>query len=126
MNTTPNPRATKKSRGEEPELPLLLLPPPPPLSSPPLVDVGKESEVGVGVEEENPVEEDAIVGSDEALVRVLEACLTWYSNVRATRLANSWPSRVMTTILAQMFGENNSISFGEVDDDSGGARRMLP
>lgn len=78
VKTTPKPKATKKRRGEEPELP----PPPPPLPlplSPVLVDVGIGSEVKVGEVEEKPVEEgarlDDAVGSDAALVSVLETCL---------------------------------------------------
>lgn len=120
VNTTPKPKATKKSRGEEPEFP-----PPPPLLlplplSPVLVDVGMGSDVKVEEAEEKPVEEgarlDDAVGSDEALVNVLETCLTWRRRVRAARSTNSWPPRAMTTILRtnDRWDQNNVESISEV------------
>lgn len=96
VNTTPNPKATKKSKGEEPEFPPLLFPLPLPLL--PLVSDGVgEAIVDDGMVELGNNEEE--VADGEALSVV--ACLIWWFKARTAKLAmpaaNSELSKTMTT-----------------------------
>lgn len=103
VNTTPKPRATKKSRGDEPEPPLLEPPPLPPSE----VEVGSASEVCDGdaprdCELVSDGEGDADAIAEVRLEVDDTACLIWCCRARPARLtrpaAISEPSTTMTTV----------------------------
>lgn len=103
VNTTPKPRATKKSKGEEPEfppLPALLLP---------LSDGDEEAAVvdDGRVEEGNEEDEEVAV----AVALSVVACLTWWCSARTAKLAIPAANSELSKTMANRLSPASDVTF---------------